>query len=89
MISESFAIEPAPLYAVGTSSLQSPVGITDVTTNYDQVSETNPIPGVLFPHLQERIAISLHRANLKKELTTLFESEDNINKFLEVKNDDQ
>ena len=43
MISESSAIEPAPLSALGTSSLQSPVGITDVTTNYDQVSETNPI----------------------------------------------
>ncbi len=59
--------------------------IADIAADLRQISETDLIPDVLPPDLQDKINIRLHRANLKKELITLFEDKDIVNKFLEVK----
>lgn len=70
-----------------TSSFQSSLEIADIAiaADIDEITETDIVPYILPPDLQEEISIHLHRVNLKKELITLFEDSDIVNKFLKIK----
>jgi hypothetical protein len=69
-------------------TLQAFEGLPDATIS-EQTSETNPdtvgAASLLSTETQERMKISLHRANLKKELMSVFEHEDIMTKFVVVK----
>ena len=57
----------------------------EIAANIDQITETDIVPYILPPDLQEEINIQLHRVNLKNELITVFKDKDIVNKFLRVK----
>ena len=59
------------------------------TTIYGQTSEPNPGTGdaalLSSAEIEEKLGISIHRTNLKKELISVFEHEDIMTKFVVVK----
>ena len=59
------------------------------TTIYGQTSEPNPGTGdaalLSSAEIEEKLEISIHRTNLKKELISVFEHEDIMTKFVVVK----
>ena len=47
-----------------------------MAANIDQITETDIVPYILPPDLQEEINIQLHRVNLKNELITFLKDKD-------------